>query len=72
MPYLQAQRTNSHTADLKGEIIKKIKNGYSLLLNKQQLKNYKRNIYLSLIDTGSDLTMIKAETWKRNKMSNPE
>ena len=38
-----AKDTNSHTADLEGEIIQKIKNGYSTLLNKQQLKNYKDN-----------------------------
>ena len=36
-----AKDTNSHTADLEREIIKKIKNGYSSLLNKQQLKKYK-------------------------------
>ena len=36
--------TNSHTADLEGEIIQKIKNGYSTLLYKQQLKKYKENI----------------------------
>ena len=33
--------TNSHTADFEGEIIQKIKNGYSTQLNKQPLKKYK-------------------------------
>ena len=35
-----AKDTNSHAADLQGEVIKKIKNRYSSLLNKQQLKKY--------------------------------
>ena len=35
--------TNSHIADLEGEIIQRIKNGYSTRLNKQQRKKYKEN-----------------------------
>ena len=39
-----AKDTNSHTADLEGEIIQKNKkNEYGTLLNKQQLKKYKEN-----------------------------
>ena len=38
-----AKDTNSHTAELEGDIIQKIKNRYSTLLNKQQLKKYKEN-----------------------------
>ena len=37
-----AKDTNSHTADLEGKIIQKIKNGYCSLLNKQQLKSTKK------------------------------
>ena len=35
---------NTHIVDLEREIMQKIKNGYSLLLNRQQLKKYKENI----------------------------
>ena len=42
--FVGAKDTNSHTADLEGEIIQKIKNGFSSLQNKQQLKKYKENV----------------------------
>ena len=42
MPYLWAQKTNSHTTDLDGGIIQKIKNVYRTLPNTQQLKKVQR------------------------------
>ena len=38
----RAKDKDSHSADLEGEIIQSIKNGFSSLLNKQQLKKYKK------------------------------
>ena len=78
MPYLRVQRTQILTLQTWGGKLlkKKIKNGYSTLLNKQQLKKYKENIYVFVstikkikfqIDTGSDLTIINAENWKKTK-----
>ena len=73
-----ANDTNSHTADLEGEIVekKKKKSRYNTLLNKHQLKKNKEK-YINTclnnkkikfqIDTGSDLTIINAETWKKVK-----